>query len=597
VNPLPVAAPAQVRTYAVRLLLLHPGELAVILLLHGLSTLAGLLAPWLLGRLVQDAGHGGDTAGGYGLAIVVAVAVQAVLLRYAVVASARLAEKVLARLREEYVDATLSLPLATIERAGSGDLVTRSTRDIDVLARTVQLAAPDALISLLSVLLTLGAIAAVSPLLLLPCLVAVPVLWFSTRWYLHRASVRYLRANASYSGLTEGLTETVYGAPTIEALRLGRRRIARVNADIAESYAAERYTLLLRSIYLPIADIGYLLPVAATLVVGGLLAVHGAVSVAGATAAVLYVQHTLGPLDRLLYWLDELQVGGASLARILGVVGAAGPDRAPGTAAAATRPTRPVRPVRGAGGSARAGSIMVRGMHFAYRDGHDVLHGIDLVVEPGESLAIVGPSGAGKSTLGRLIAGIGVPRAGSVAVSGRAVADLSPAELRREVVLVTQEHHVFSGTLRDNLLLARPDATDDDLAAALAAVGAAEWTGELGLDAAVDTAGLAPARAQQLALARVVLADPRTLVLDEATSLFDPRTARHLEQSLAATLHGRTVIAIAHRLHTAHDAGRVAVLDAGRIVQLGTHAELVRQPGPYAALWASWHGIERVNQP
>ncbi|CAM5357913.1 hypothetical protein GCM10010329_39630 [Streptomyces spiroverticillatus] len=231
------------------------------------------------------------------------------------------------------------------------------------------------------------------------------------------------------------------------------------------------------------------------------------------------------------------------------------------------------------------------GVSHAYEGGPDVLHGIDLTVRAGERLAVVGPSGAGKSTLGRLLAGLDAPRTGTVTVGGVPIRDLNPEVLRRQVVLITQEHHVFLGTLRGNLLIAAGTATDAELWAALAAVGA-EWADDLpdGLDTALGAGGhhLDGSQAQQLALARVVLADPHTLILDEATGLLDPGTARHTERALAAVLQGRTVIA--HRLHTAHDADRIAVMDDGRITELGPHEALVASGGAYAAPWGSWHG-------
>jgi len=227
-------------------------------------------------------------------------------------------------------------------------------------------------------------------------------------------------------------------------------------------------------------------------------------------------------------------------------------------------------------------------VHFSYLPGREVLGGIDVTLRPGERLAIVGPSGAGKSTLGRLLAGVHPPSSGHVTVGGADLVGLPLERLRREVSLVTQEQHVFAGTLADNLRLALPEASDAQLHAALEAV---DWT-PMPLETALGAGGLAltPAQAQQLALARLVLADPHTLVLDEATALLDPRAARHLERSLSAVLTGRTVIAIAHRLHTASDADRVAVVEGGRVVELGTHDELVAADASYAALWRSWHG-------
>ena len=191
-----------------------------------------------------------------------------------------------------------------------------------------------------------------------------------------------------------------------------------------------------------------------------------------------------------------------------------------------------------------------------------------------------------------MLAGIHPPTGGTVTVGGVPLVDLPLADLRGHVALVTQEHHVFVGTIADNLRLARAQADDDELARALEATGAWGWVSDLpaGIETAVGSGGavLTPAQAQQIALARLVLLDPHTLVLDEATSLLDPRAARDLERSLSAVLAGRTVVAIAHRLHTAHDADRVAVVEDGRISEIGSHDELVAATAGYAALWRSW---------
>jgi ABC-type multidrug transport system fused ATPase/permease subunit len=581
---LPVASGADVARYARRLVLRHPRQLAAALALHGLAAVTGLVAPRLLGNLVEAVQHGTSrwTVDKVALAIVAFVVAQSLLVRFAVYASARLGERVIAELREEFVDRVLGLPLTTVERAGTGDLVNRVARDVNELSSTVRFAVPEVVIGAVTVVFTGGALLLTGPLVALPCLVAVPALWIGTRWYLRRAPAGYLREIASYAEMTEGLTETVEGARTVEALRLADRRLARTDADIARSYAAEKYTLFLRTVWFPVCELSYVLPVLATLLAGGWMYIAGWVGLAQVTAATLYVQQIIDPVDRVLSWVDHLQIGAASLARLLGVAQVPD-DRTPST-------DRPADE-----------RLDARDVRYSYVDGRDVLHGVTLALRPGERLAMVGPSGAGKSTLGRLLAGIDGPRTGSVTVGGVPLVELPLDDLRGHVALVTQEHHVFAGTLRDNVSLARPEASDVDIHAGLAAVDAHEWVAALpdGLDTVVGSGGrgLTPAQAQQVALARLVLADPHTLVLDEATSLIDPRAARHLERSLGAVLRGRTVVAIAHRLFSAHDADRVAVVEDGRIAELGSHHELVEAGGAYAALWRSWHGAHSEIRP
>jgi ABC-type multidrug transport system fused ATPase/permease subunit len=574
---LPIAAGADVRREAALLLSRYRSPLAVVLGLNALAALAGLVGPFLLGALVEAVEQGTTT--GY-VDRVIAVLIVSVIAQTALTWFARrsafvLSEQVFAYLREDFMRQVLALPLSVVERAGTGDLVSRTTADVDTLARTVRFAIPETLISAVTVLLTVVAAVLVSPVAALSCVVGLPAILIGTRWYLRRAPEGYLWERAAYATMTGTVGETVDGGRTVDALGLGRRRVERIDADLTDAYRAERRTLYLRTVLFPAVDIAYVLPVAVALVWGGWLVSAGYASIGEVTTVALYVQQLADPVDRLISWLDEIQVGATSFARLVGVTNV--PDDRTAT-----------------GEEPEHERLRASDVRYAYVQDRDVLHGLDLDLEPGERIAVVGPSGAGKSTLGRLLAGIHPPRTGRVEVGDVRLVDLKLETLRQEVALVTQEQHVFVGTLADNLRLARVGSSDEELRAALEAVDARPWLELLphGLETVVGAGGhpLSPPQQQQVALARLVLADPHTLVLDEATSLLDPRAARHLEQSLAAVLEGRTVVAIAHRLQTAHDADRVAVVEDGRLTELGTHDELVEHDGSYAALWESWHG-------
>ena len=470
----------------------------------------------------------------------------------------------------------LALPLSTVERAGTGDLVSRTTADVDSLARTIRFAIPETLIAAVTTTLTVAAAIWVSPAAALALVAGVPAIVIGTRWYLRRAPQGYLRERAAYATLAGTVGETVDGGLTVESLGLNEDRVRPGRRRPPRGLRAERYTLRLRTFWFPTRG--------------------DRLRAAGRRRA------ALGRLAR---------PRGARLDRR--------GDRGRALRAAARRPGRPphlvarrdpgrrrlARPAR----RDRVGAARPRRLGPHRRDG-DALErarrALRVRLRSGRAARDRPRPAAGRARRRRRArpARASRPSAGCspgstrpgrarVEVGGVRLVELPLETLRQEVALVTQEQHVFVGTLADNLRLARSERLARRSSRRRStAVDALEWAEALpeGLETTVGAGGdpLTPPQTQQLALARLVLADPHTLVLDEATSLLDPRAARHLERSLAAVLEGRTVVAIAHRLHTAHDADRVAVVEDGLLGELGTHDELLADGGAYAALWESW---------
>lgn len=580
---LPVANPAQVRAAAIRDLGADRRAVVGVVLVNGLASAAGLIGPWLLGRIIDTIQAGPrdvlTAVDRLAFGVVLFTVVQTVLAWWALKIGYRFGERTAARVRERFMQRILALPPRVADDLPAGDLITRGSSDASLVAMTLRSAVPEVLVAIVHALFLIVAVLVLDPRLGLCGLVCLIGVGAAVRWYLRRARPAYLAVAASGAELADVVASTAKGARTIELLGLEDRRAQAAEAAISRARSARLWALWLRTVLFPWSEVSLALPVFGVLLVGGALYAGGLVSLGIVVTATVYLRQLVGPLDTLMIWIEQLQGAGASYARIEGLADLPG-----------TQP-RPTLDVRSNGDAHRGDRIRVDNAHYSYTGTRDVLHGIDLLVQPGERLAIVGTSGAGKSTLARLLAGLDRPHTGSVTIGDTPVADLPPDQLREHVVLITQEHHLFHETVRDNLLLAKPDATEEELQSALDAVGAG-WMADLpqGLDSEIgNDIHLDDAGAQHLSLARVVLADPHTLILDEATAQLDPRTARQTERSLAAVLRGRTVIAIAHRLQTAHDADRIAVMEAGELVELGTHTELVRAGGVYSQLWRTWH--------
>lgn len=369
----------------------------------------------------------------------------------------------------------------------------------------------------------------------------------------------------------------------------------REHSDVAR-HLAVRLVILQRRFYGKLNG-GELLGLSALLATGFWLVGSDAATVGAASAAALYFHRLFDQFNTVLAAFDHAQTAGTAFARMTGVtlLDDGAPERSgeePGT----RRPVIPAQQDRAAHPAAHpAGeSVRVAGLTYGYVPGHPVLHDVDLTVEPGERLAIVGPSGSGKTTLAKLIAGRLTPDSGTVSLSGTDTRLLGPEGVRGRCMLLSQETHVFSGTLAEALRLAGPDASDEDLLGALDTVGATRWVKALpqGIDTVVGRAGhrITAARAQEIALARLALAGPPLAVLDEATADAGSAGARALERAAGRALEGRSAVLVAHRLTQAMAADRILVLVDGRVAQNGTHAELAAAPGAYARLWAAWTG-------
>lgn len=587
-STVPVADRSEVRRATALILRQHRTMALAALLAYAASVAAGLLPPYLLGLVVDQVRQGTDRVWVMAGSMTAALTVQAVTLWTATYLSGALAETVAAELREDAMSSVLTAPLAKVDAIPVAELLSRVTRDIDALVRGTRNSLPAVIVTVLMMVMTLGAMTVLGWRYLVAFLVCLPLLIPVTRWFLRRSRNAFLVNQASKALATQVLTESDAGAATLA--RHGwepwwDRRIVSVNNDVR---SAERHVLRLQSTFWFVADFGRNVPLAMVLLLGGIAYLDDATPLAAVTAGALYAQNLAVQLDILLVHQNQLQVGGAAFARILGLQRFVRSDVPP-------EERRNVDPVAGAALDSSA-DLVLTDVHFTYPgnrtsiSGGAALRGITLTVPSGQRVAIVGPSGAGKTTLGRVISGLDAPRSGGVRYGDVPLAELPAEVVRRTVGMLSQHSFVFSGSVADNLRIAAPTASDENLAEVLAAVGAASLLNTFTLDRPIaqGSRSLTPVEEQQLSLARMVLAQPQVVVLDEATAQFDPMTARTLETAIRQLLPGRTIITIAHRLRIAQDADRVVVMAAGAVVQDGTHDQLIACDGPYRTLWSDW---------
>ncbi|MFC8846954.1 MULTISPECIES: ABC transporter ATP-binding protein [unclassified Micromonospora] len=563
----------------------HRGRLGLAVGLLLAQNAAAMSGPYLV-MLGIDRAIGPLRAGDNGPLVAIAGAfAAATLIEYAarrgfLTLSARIGQAVLLELRQRVYGHFLRLSVGFHERYTSGRMISRLTSDLDSIAELLDGGVDNLVLAALSILSVAGILLWLDLPLASVTLLAFPFLFWLSRWFARASAGAYRRTREAVSLVIVHFVESLRGIRAVQAYRReprNQRIFAAVNDDYRQ---ASLHAFRLIATYSPGIKVIGNVTVAVVLGYGGARVLGGGTEVGVLAAFLLYLRRFFEPMQELSQFYNSLQSATAALEKLAGVL-----DEQPGVA-------EPVHPVPLPGGGAR-GAVEFRSVSFGYRAGAPILSGLDLTVPAGQAVALVGATGAGKSTIAKLLARFHDPDAGTVALDGVDLRDLADAELRRAVVLVTQENHLFSGSVAENIRFGRPGADDAAVQAAARAIGAHDFIAALpdGYATEVRRRGgrLSAGQRQLVAFARAFLADPRVLILDEATSSLDVPTERLVQRALATVLRDRTALVIAHRLSTVETADRVLVLDGGRVVEDGPPERLTTIGGRYAALRRQWH--------
>jgi len=546
----------------------------MVLVVLGAVSQAG--GPWLIGRAIDLYILEGDAAGltRTMLFLLAIYALGTVASRGQVYGVGSVAQRLLASLRARIFDRLQHLPLRFFDRRPVGDLMSRVTNDVDTLNQLFSQGLTQLLGSIFSLVGILVAMLVLQWNLALACFAVIPIMLLTTAFFARRARQAFRLTRETVGDVSAGLQEDIVGVREAQAFNRTERNIARFRERNAANRDANVQAVAITSAFSPAIDVLSTLATALVIGYGGYLVFAGSISVGVLTAFLIYVQQFFRPVQLASQFYTQAQSALAGAERIYNIL-----DEEP----------EPADPPEARKVGRIEGRVTFENVTFAYESGRPVLRDVDFEIAPGQTVALVGPTGAGKTTIASLIPRFYDATKGAVSIDGRDVRAYARKDLRENIGIVLQESFLFSGTIADNIGYGRLGASRDEIEAAARTLDAHGFISELpdGYDTVLGEGGgsLSQGQRQLLSFARAVLTDPRILILDEATSNIDTRTEKVIQNALATLLKGRTSVVIAHRLSTIRNADLILAVQDGRVVERGTHEELLARGGLYADLY------------